>query len=82
LGWLNAGWPPSSSADAVISAIARDAGIARRALLGLSSTIRIPIPPPARKLGTRAAGVNAWQIALRGAIGQAKAADCGANEAG
>jgi hypothetical protein len=66
-------------ADAVTSAIAREAGLARRALLGLSRTIRIPIPPLRRKLGTRAAGVNARSLHC---VAQQKAADCGASEAG
>src|SRR5438132_13748301 len=44
-GCAKVGWPLSSIADAVSSATARDAGIARRALLGLSKSIRNPIPP-------------------------------------
>src|SRR5215212_1362995 len=43
-GCASEGWLPSRIADAVASAIARAAGLARPALLGLSRTIRIPDP--------------------------------------
>src|SRR5262245_40228707 len=62
------------SAVAVATAIARDAGIARRALLGVSPAIRNPENPLfRRKLGTRAAGVNARRIRVRGAAAETEA---------
>jgi hypothetical protein len=80
-GCAKVGWLPKTSAAAVSSAIARDAGIARRALLGLSKSIRNPDPAIRRKLGTRAAGVNARAIMLAGAMMQQEPADCGTSEA-
>ena len=61
LGCARAGWPATQRARRPSrSAIARDAGIARRALLGVSPVIRNPrFRLFRRKLGTRAAGVNA-----------------------
>jgi hypothetical protein len=66
-------------ADAVTSAIAREAGLARRALLGLSRTIRIPDPATAPQTRDPGGWGQRALIALRCA---AKAADCGASEAG
>jgi hypothetical protein len=58
--------------------MAREAGLARRALLGLSRTIRIPDPATAPQ--TRDPG--GWgQRALMRCVAQQKAADCGASEA-
>src|ERR1700730_12583929 len=95
LGCAARGWPEMSKADAVMNAIARDAGIAKRdagiaereagiarpALLGLSRpNIRNPVfaaglqaSGARRKLGSRAAGVNARPITLCGSVVESKA---------
>jgi hypothetical protein len=75
-----------SKADAAMHAIAREAGIARPALLGLSRpNIRNPVAASefaARcKLGSRTAGVNARQITLRGVWRKPEPADYGTSEA-
>src|SRR5882724_451826 len=84
-GCANEGWVLRMSATPVRQATARDAGIARRALLGLSPRfIRIPADSCSlrRKLGTRAAGVNARGFTFRWPHGrEQRAADCGASEA-
>src|SRR4029077_5702606 len=72
-GCAKVGWLPRASAVAVSSEIARGARIAPRALLSLSKSIRNPDPAIRRKLGTRAAGVNARAITLAGAIGEPRA---------
>jgi len=84
------GWLEMSKADAVMHAMARAAGIARPALLGLSRpNIRNPVFAAlwqasswlCAKLGRPAAGVNARPITLRGVWRKAKPADYGTSEA-
>src|ERR1043165_9103870 len=62
LGWDSAGWLARTTDMTVATAIARDAGITRRALLSVSPAIRNPKSLFRRKLRTRAAGVNGRHI--------------------
>src|SRR5437588_12767154 len=81
-GCAKLGWLPSSSAEAVTSATARDAGLMRRALLGLSKTIQNPDPAISPQTRDRGGCGQRAPDHARGATMQQKPADCGTTVAG